>query len=492
MPYRPGTQVILRDIPTPRSVPVDTGQALVVGMSERGSTTLPTKLRSMIDFVKLLGDRQSYSGLYDWAETYFREGGATLYVQRVVGAAAATATKVLQATGAVNTLNIFANSPGAWGNSLKVAVLTGTTSGTVQLQVLRTINAVDVVLEQSPDMFNKAEILSWAAGSQYITATDNAGSTLLPLAIAATPLLTGADDNASVVDANYVTGLTLLTADLGPGQVAIPGRTSATILSALQAHAQLYNRFYVYDLVDTSTKATLEAAAQAGRSNANARYGMVSGSWVTVPPLPTVPGTTRTVAGSSVICGLIARSEGNGNTSNVPPAGDNGVLRFALGTTQTFTDADADELYSNGINLIRSRYGTYKLFGFRTLVDPYALPLWINAANVRQIMAIYARANAIAERFVLAQLDGKGLKVADFGAQLKSMLKPYFDAGSLYGDPSDPQNADLAYRVDVGSIVNTPTTIQNGELHAVLSLRLAPFAELVVIELVRAGITDNI
>lgn len=492
MPYRPGTQVILRDIPTPRSAPVDTGTAFLVGMAERGSTTLPTKLRSMIDFVKLLGDRQSYSNLYDVCETMFREGCSTIHVQRIVGASTVTATKVLQATGAVNTLNVFANSPGAWGNSLKVAVITGTTAGTVQVQILRTINAVDVVLEQSPDMANKAEILSWAAGSQYVTMTDNAASALLPIAIAATALTTGADDNGSVVDATYVTGMALLTADLGPGQVAVPGRTSATILTALQAHAQAYNRFYVYDLVDTATKATLEGAAQTGRTNANARYGMVSGSWVTIPPLPTVPGTTRTVPGSAVIMGLMARSEANGNPSNVPAAGDNGVLRFALGTTQTFTDADADELYSNGINLIRSRYGTLKLFGYRTLVDPYALPLWINAANVRQLMAIYARANAISEKFVMAQLDGKGLKIADFGAQLKSMLRPYFDAGALYGDPSDPQNADLAYRVDVGSTVNTPTTIQNGELHAVIAVRLAPMAELVVIELVRSGITDAI
>jgi hypothetical protein len=45
---------------------------------------------------------------------YFAEGGATLYVSRITGPAAVTAT------GAALPFTATAASPGAWGNTLKV------------------------------------------------------------------------------------------------------------------------------------------------------------------------------------------------------------------------------------------------------------------------------------------------------------------------------------------------------------------------------------
>ena len=64
-------------------------------------------------------------------------------------------------------------------------------------------------------------------------------------------------------------------------------------------------------------------------------------------------------------------------------------------------------------------------------------------------------------------------------------VNQYYVAGALYGpEPSD------AYSVDVGPAVNTEETIANGELHAVLRVRMSPFAELVVIEIVKYPTTE--
>jgi hypothetical protein len=84
-------------------------------------------------------------------------------------------------------------------------------------------------------------------------------------------------------------------------------------------------------------------------------------------------------------------------------------------------------------------------------------------------------------------MDGRGKKIAQFGSELAVMLGGFYDAGALYGETA----AD-AFQVDVGSSVNTPTTIANGELHAVLKVRMSPFAELVVIEIVRVALTEAI
>jgi hypothetical protein len=100
-------------------------------------------------------------------------------------------------------------------------------------------------------------------------------------------------------------------------------------------------------------------------------------------------------------------------------------------------------------------------------------------------MAIVAQANAIAERYVFKQMDGRGVLIADFGGELSGMLVPFYEAGSLYGT-----TAQEAFSVNVGAQVNTPETIANGELHAVISLRMSPFAELVVIEIVKVATTE--
>jgi hypothetical protein len=63
----------------------------------------------------------------------------------------------------------------------------------------------------------------------------------------------------------------------------------------------------------------------------------------------------------------------------------------------------------------------------------------------------------------------------------------HFTDGSLFGDDA---NGTDAFTVDVGPDVNTPTTLGNNELHAVIALRMSPGAELVVIEIVAVPVTQ--
>jgi phage tail sheath protein FI len=100
-------------------------------------------------------------------------------------------------------------------------------------------------------------------------------------------------------------------------------------------------------------------------------------------------------------------------------------------------------------------------------------------------MEIAAFADEIGETFMFEEIDGQGRTVNAFGAALTSMLLPYWEIGSLYG-----ATADQAFFVDVGPSVNTPTTIQNRELRAAISVRPSPFAEMITIEIVKQQITD--
>ena len=102
-------------------------------------------------------------------------------------------------------------------------------------------------------------------------------------------------------------------------------------------------------------------------------------------------------------------------------------------------------------------------------------------------MAIVAKSDAIGEKYVLRQIDGKGRTAAEFAGELSGMLAAYYETGGLYGDTPEE-----AFRVDVGPAVNTPETLAEGQLRAVLELRMSPMAELVVIEIVKTPITESI
>jgi hypothetical protein len=74
------------------------------------------------------------------------------------------------------------------------------------------------------------------------------------------------------------------------------------------------------------------------------------------------------------------------------------------------------------------------------------------------------------------------VKIAQFGGDLTGMLVPYYEAGALFGS-----SVDDAFYVDVGPTINTLATIAAGELHALLALRMSPFAEYVVIDIVKVA-----
>src|SRR4249920_4143796 len=183
---RPGTQVIVQTISPPRSAPTDTGSWFVTGITEKGSNLAPISIRSMDDYATYLGARVNYGILYDALDTFFRSGGNQAYVARVCGPAPVTAFKDLLDSGAGVSLHVFANSPGVWGNSIKVQVTAGVVSG-YQIHIL---DAANNLLENSGDLQTQNDAIIWSATSMYVVVT--LGVTALVPAVAAAVALGGA------------------------------------------------------------------------------------------------------------------------------------------------------------------------------------------------------------------------------------------------------------------------------------------------------------
>lgn len=478
MSVRPGTAITLRTTPPVRSAPTDTGVWFVTGLSDKGPLT-PQIVESMADFERIFGLRQSYSVLYDALDLFFHEGGRRVQVSRVVGPAAVSAFKNLLDGVAAISLIVTAIGPGAWGNNLKAAVLAPLVAGyRIQIQ-----DSGGVPLETSPDLADQQAAVNWAKSSQYVRITIGA-SALVPVAAAGAALATGNDDRLNITDTQWLNALNLFTADLGPGQVSAPGRTSDTGHQQLMSHADTNNRTAILDLPDTATSATLLASVSTARSTLGKRGGAFA-PWVIMPGVTV--GTTRVVPPSGFVAAACARIDVEENP-NVPAAGAQGVAQYAFDVSQLPWDGPTrNSLNSGGVNVIRDVFGFPRIYGWRSMVDPIAEPNWISLGNSRLYMAIAALAGNIAEVYVMKEIDGQGMTISAFGGALKGMLIPFYNEGALYGE-----NPDDAFFVDVGSQVNTLARIAANELHAVLSLRMSPFAEWVQIEIVKVGVTESV
>lgn len=468
---RPGQDVILRETLPPRSAPDDTGVWYVVGLTEKGPID-PELVTSMLEFENIYGEEQSYSVLHPSVDIAFREGVARVYVARVVGPAAVNATLNLMDAVAAVALTVTAKNPGEYGNDLRVQV---TVTGTDFTLIVSHVD--DGVLETSPLLADSAAAVAWGTDtSNYINVTDGP-SAADPAVVAATPLAGGADDRASVTDTEWTAALARFSAELGPGQVSMPGRTTTAAHLALLDHAQTARRTAYLDAPDTAVVATLTAAADALRGT-SARFGGLFAPWAVVRG--TLPGTTRVVPYSAIAAGITARNDRQ-FTANVAPAGVNGQSTTALDVTEEFTDDERTTLNDAGIIVARPIYGGIRTYGFRSLVDPDADPNWVQLTGSRLYMEVAAEGSGIAENYVFAQFDGKGHKLSEYGGDLVGMLLGFYNEGALFGE-----TADEAFRVDVGPQVNPVSELAEGRVRAIITMRMSPFGEHVVLEIVKA------
>jgi uncharacterized protein len=483
----PGTEVNDIDSPPPRSAPTDTGVGFMVGLAERGPLT-PWLIRSLGEFTSKFGDRVAYSLLYDAVETFFKEGGAELYVQRYTGPAPTTGSHDLLDGGGAVSIHVTAASPGDWSSRVSLTVNTNAQDATIPAGSFVVIVELDgEVVVESPVLADQNAAVAWAQANaaDWVVLTLGASAND-PAHVSEVALSAGSDDHAAATDADREAALAKLTKDLGPGQVSVPGATTNAIQVALLAHGDAMGRVPVLDGIDTAVSATLIAQAAALRGSVGDRYSGLFAPWDTVPGI--MKGTTRTVPPSARVMGNMARNDGLGLSPNTPAAGDKGQAQFTTGLSQAaWNDTDREALNDAGVNVSRVVYGGVRTYGYRTLADPTTEPNYIFLSNSRLRSAIKARLDAVAESFEFSEIDGFGRNIQRFVGQCIGVLSPFWAEGSLYGATQQE-----AFNVDGGAQVNTPQTIANGEMHAQCAVKMSPFAERVIIDVAKVGITEAV
>lgn len=491
---RPGVNVTTRDNAPPSTVPTDVGTGFMVAVTEAGAA-VPSSInlvQNMDEFIRNYAPSQgSYAGglaAYNGASTFFSEGGNRLYVSRVFGPAAAAATVSIPDSSSAVSLVVTARGPGEWGNNIDVKVDDPTTDpsiavGSYRLKIID--HTTGSTLYASPDLVDQAAAISWASSTNVQI---SAGASALDPAPATKALATGTNDIPSITNTQWQNACNGFSYVLGPGLMFAPGVTTTAVYGFMAEAARRDLRIAILDGPDTPTANTLITSAKSvpDSTMAHSRYSGMFAPWLTVAGATS--GTYKKVPPSPAVVGRFCKNMGLGYSANEPAAGELGRLLTVLQFTQTYSDSDRATLNANGVNVIRDIYGSAKIYGWRTTADPINDPRWISLSNSILQRQIVAECNAVGERFIFREIDGGGRLIGEFnGALVGEVCLPLFLSGSLYGDKTED-----AYKVDTGPSVNTVATISNNELHAVISVRIAPFGEEVDIEIVKYLVTEAI
>jgi hypothetical protein len=495
---RPGTVVEISQSVPAIVAPTDTGVMFVGGVTSRGPTEQAVLCRSIDEVTRRFGPRipegetVPTSGLWDACDVLFKTGCTKIYVGRFAGPDAEPATVTLNDDAATPAPSIAVDSNGPGPSTLTVEVQAGAEAGTFRIIVVDT--DTEKVVDLSPPLASPTDAVQWARFSKPNLIRIRALGSNNPDVVAATPLAGGTDDADNITDATRIAQLpTLFPKSLGPGQMAVPGATTAVMQAGLSDYcATVQNRVALLDGPDTSNAQTVVTAVEAWQAACEVplseTYGIFSAPWRVVPGAD--GSFSRVVPPSAIIGGLIAASDARTGNPNLPAAGDNGIDSYSLGSSQAeWSDEDLESLNESGVACFRNVYGGQRLYGYRSGAlssdISAASAAWQSFGASRLRMALTNELNIIGEQFLFDQLDGKGLTIAEFNGAISGKLLQYWQLGALYGS-----SASEAFVVDTGPTVNTPETIEAKELHSKIGIKISPFNELSFFEVTSVALSE--
>jgi len=433
----------------PPGVVVDSGQAFVVGQTQRGPAHVPTRVFGLADFRAVFGERSGGSDAYDVVASAFKEGLGSAYILRAVGPTPVAATISLDSAKIVVTAKEY----GAFANGWTAAYTTAS----------KTITLVKGDTTVTYTGTTAAELEAAASVDPDVTVT----VTSLPSSnVNATALATGTDDYGNVVVA---TSLAYLDADLGDGAVVWPGKVSSATASALQTHCEDTNRLGVLSVAAATSQANAIAAADAVTDGANL---VLAWPHVTV----STNAGDLTIEPTGFVLGARARAHAAEGPQASPWRDIYGKAKWATGVEEDTTAAEWASLNTAAVSVIRTSNGNLRLYGWKTLDAPDDVTN-LQGAQFRDVInRVAVGAQQIADAFVGRTIDSKGQSLGEFRGQLVGFLSGM--RAAFYEGADDP-----GYVVDVGSGVNSTASLAAGEIAAAVGVRLAPTAEFVTIEI---------
>lgn len=297
----------------------------------------------------------------------------------------------------------------------------------------------------------------------------------LPLAITATPLANGADDDLSQFRSpafapRFRAGIDALERVDDVSILCVPDRTDQDIQAYMIAHCEkMQDRFAILDPgrnVDPTGIRTQRDLLNSDGGYAAMYYPRIKISdplgngRVVIPP-------------SGHIAGLYARTD---NDRGVFKAPANDTLREVLDLERTLTDGEQGPLNENGVNVIRFFTGRgIRVWGARTISTSTQ---W-RYVNVRRLLLFIEE--SIQEGTQFAVFEPNNIELwGRVKRQVSDFLTRLWSEGALFG-----LTADDAFSVRIDEDLNPPSVRQLGQL--IIEVKLFPTtpAEFIVFRIIQ-------
>ncbi|HEX8747391.1 MAG TPA: hypothetical protein VF717_09330 [Pyrinomonadaceae bacterium] len=492
----PGVHVGVNDSPVARPSQLETNSRLLaVGYSPWGPVNQPVNITGFEDYRRQFGGLHANSALGDAMYIFFNVfPGDRAVVVRVVGAAAAVATKTIKDRGVDeaedDTLRIDAKYPSS-SVEVRFKIEAGTEANTVRLTVWS--NKLDLMESYNNLKMDAASLAIVNAASKLVKLTNlasaNAAPANLPDLTAETLLVGGSDDFAGLSDASFIgagagtaeaTGLQVLNSEeFGPGQVALPGVTTDAAHAALEAHGLAYQRLPLHDAAEGLDKDEVKDVRDA------ITFGGLH--WPRVVMLDFAgSGVRKFYPTSAFAAGACAKADSIGVFK--APAGLTGLIPGALGIETYSTGlAQMDDntrafLNENQINAIVPFRGQgIRIYGER-LISPDSRVQMIH--EIRTLNYLYYQLKASLQNIPFQTIDGSGQLFREAKSVCESICRQLWRAGGLYGATEEE-----AFLVVCDQQNNPAESLDQQVLNVKVDVRISPTAERVNVSLNQQPLT---
>jgi phage tail sheath protein FI len=460
-----------------------------LGETERGPSK-PKLVTSWLEYQRAFGGYFGAKQYLPYAvEGFFRNGGHSCYIGRIVKSNTVTASLTLKATDGMEALRVEAIGEGIWGN--RIAAKISVNSNTFKLSIFYwknqpptlydpDTNSAIVPRPQLTEVFDSVSIDETSA--EYYEKTVNSKSELIQIVktnnLAKTPApvniqpLTGGNESANPVNlSNYTRTDTInsrqkrgLTAFADIDEISIVYTPNAKAIQGLDDslidHCELLkDRFAIID----SLQGTGTSNVQKPRET---KYAAFYCPWIKVEDSET--GSLQLVPPGGHVAGIYARSDTQRGVHKAPA---NEVVIGAESLESTIGASEQDILNIQGINCIRVFAGRgIRVWGARTLSSD---TLW-KYVNVRRLFIFLEKSIEQGTQWVVFEPNDEKLR-AKVEQSVTTFLTSVWNIGALMGaTPAE------AFFVKCDRTTMTQNDIDNGRL--IMFIGVAPLkpAEFVI------------
>lgn len=470
---------------------VETSQMFVVGKAARGPANQSKLVTSLAEFEAIFGGFASYSLTHPTVQTFFEEGGTRAYISRVVGAGATTGSLTLSAggQGGASLITITANGPGASSADITVEVINPGTAGS---DFIVKIFDGGTLVSSTGNCTTVAQavgrINSNPAASKIVTATDLVGGGL-PENSAATALSAGDDDEASVVVADFVTGLDLFLESFGSGVVVCPESSHATVQTGLANHANNYSRIaFLNGNFDDTIQQAKASGNTLSASGVQAEHVAYFFPWVFIPT--STPGINRLVppVGYAAAKRAVAHTQVG---AHKPGAGLISVAQFVNGTALDIDKSNGDALDTAFVNAIRVINNTVRVYGARSVSSDSTNFRYITAQDV--VNQVVVEANRSLEDLIFSVVDGRNTIFAAVESKLFAILEPLRASGALFeAFDVNGKRIDFGYTVKCDASLNPTTQLADGLIKARVGVRVSSVGDKIEVDIIKSNLTKAV